>query len=80
MSKQTLEALDAAIRAHAKDADEDDSMVIDWVIGYATLDHEEAFGISYATPPASTPHASVGLAEMTSRLMLTDISGEGYAE
>lgn len=77
MSKQTLEALDAAIRAHAKDADEDDSMVIDWVIGYATIDHDECFGVSYATPPASTPHATVGLIDLTNQLVITDISGDG---
>lgn len=74
MSAETLEALHLAIAAHARDED-DDALLSDWFVGYATTSHDGRdvlWAQSYAASESS-PHAVVGVAELTLAQMRRDI-------
>lgn len=84
MSKETVRAVEEALRAHVADLySEEDGVMIDWVVGYAAMHHDSdvhdgtCFRTGYLTAQASTPHAAVGLFSMSADRLMEDLRGDG---
>lgn len=68
-----VEELNEAVRAFAAETGKA-GVVVDWVIGYVTMTGEDGFTYDYSTA-GTTPHAAVGLLDITSDMLSADLSG-----
>lgn len=75
MSAETLQAMEAAVRAHVEAEHEDDGcMLTDWVVSFATYNPgEESFSSSYSVAALTSPHAALGLLGMTDAYIRADM-------
>ena len=73
MSEQSIRAIQDAIAKHV--TEENPGLLIDWIIGYSTINDDNGFRHSYITAPASTPAGSYGLASLTVDNIATDLLG-----
>lgn len=80
MTENTLQAIHDAIQAHV--TSEDDGMVTDWFLGFASVrmadigDEHPASVTAYATSENTTSHAAAGIAHLSTRLMMKDLLGD----
>lgn len=83
MSRETLEAIDAAVKAHAAEVDEEGLVVNDWVIAYTgshLVPNEEEGGLtpcfdtSYATSELSNPMSTMGLAAWLDTMLKMEVT------
>lgn len=75
MSKQTLAALQEAINNHrlSLESTNPETVLVDWVVGYATMDGHDGFDYSYACA-MSTPHGTLGLAQLTLDIITDELT------
>ena len=79
MSRETIDGIENAIRAHL--ADIEDGLLTDWFVAYASMSHEPdaddgiSHGVHYATSPSS-PHGALGIATLGINSLTYDLSDD----
>lgn len=78
MSRETLQGIETAIRAHLADIDGQEPVVGDWFVAYAYMSHDPDAddGVSHHsgyTAPDTTPHGTLGVGRLGLKLLERDI-------